>query len=77
MTGHIAWMGNSSIETVIWAEQFYENKWHKIVKGFYFMVAKDAAAQKSIPLNPLVLNDEEERTIFAFGEGKIKISYKK
>lgn len=57
------------METVVWAEQFYENKWHTIAKGFYFLVSKDAAAQKSIPVNPLVLKDDEEKTIFAFGEG--------
>lgn len=64
-------MGSSSMETVIWVEQEHENQWRKIAKGFYFMVAKDAAALKSVPLNPLVLNDDEEKTIFDFGVGRI------
>lgn len=35
------------------------------------MVARDAAAQNPVPINPLVLKDDQEKTIFDYGVGKI------
>lgn len=72
LSGHVSWVGSSSIEVVVWLEQKLNNKWTKITRALFLMAARDPTNTRSAAVNPLVPKNAEEMAIFAGGEQRKK-----
>lgn len=68
LSGHVSWVGRSSVEVVVWLEQMDAGKWTKITRAVFLMGSRNATNTKSLPVNPLVPATDEERKIFDGGE---------
>lgn len=70
LSGHVSWVGRTSIEIVVWMEQKLHGKWRKLTRALFLMVARDATNTKASLINPLVPANDEEKAIFDGGECK-------
>ncbi|XP_055905484.1 acyl-coenzyme A thioesterase 9, mitochondrial-like [Eupeodes corollae] len=68
LSGHVSWVGRSSMEIVVWLEQLQGDKYQKITRALFLMAARNATNTKAAPVNPLVPANEHEKTILAGGE---------
>lgn len=68
LSGHVSWVGRTSIEIVVWMEQKLHGKWRKLTRALFLMVARDATNTKASLINPLVPANDEEKAIFDGGE---------
>ncbi|XP_035904014.1 acyl-coenzyme A thioesterase 9, mitochondrial-like isoform X1 [Anopheles stephensi] len=72
LSGHVSWVGRTSVEVVVWMEQKLHGKWRKLTRALFLMAARDATNTKAAFINPLVPANEEEKTIFDGGESRKK-----
>ncbi|CAO1440679.1 unnamed protein product [Diamesa serratosioi] len=72
LTGHVSWVGKSSVEVVIWMEQRRGDVWRKLVRALFLMAARDPTNTRAAIVNPLVPRNEEETAILAGGESRKK-----
>lgn len=72
LSGHVSWVGKSSVEVVVWLEQRRHGKWRKLTRALFLMAARDATNTRAAPVNPLVPRNEEESNILAGGESRKK-----
>lgn len=72
LSGHVSWVGRTSIEIVVWMEQKLHGKWRKLTRALFLMVARDATNTKASLINPLVPANDEEKAIFDGGESRKK-----
>ncbi|XP_063704146.1 acyl-coenzyme A thioesterase 9, mitochondrial-like [Culicoides brevitarsis] len=72
LSGHVSWVGRSSIECVIWMEQKQHGKWRKMTRALFLMAARDPTNTRAACVNPLVPANDEEKLIFEGGEGRKK-----
>lgn len=70
LSGHVSWVGKSSVECVVWMEQKQHGKWRKLTRALFLMAARDPTNTRAAPVNPLIPKDEEEKRIFAGGESR-------
>lgn len=68
MSGHVSWVGKSSIEVVVWLEQKHAGHWERITRALFVMAARDATGQRAAVINPLLAANEREKQILAGGE---------
>lgn len=40
LSGHVSWVGKSSIEVVVWLEQKRVGKWRKLTRALFLMAAR-------------------------------------
>lgn len=62
--GHVTWVGRSSIEINVWAEQEDSGTWETITTAVFLMAARNATNTASAPVNPLKPANDQERAIF-------------
>jgi acyl-coenzyme A thioesterase 9 len=72
LSGHVSWVGKSSVEVVVWLEQKKHGEWQKLTRALFLMAARDPTNTKAAPVNPLVPATDEEKDIFAGGEVRKK-----
>ncbi|KAF5304479.1 hypothetical protein FQA39_LY09675 [Lamprigera yunnana] len=72
LSGHVSWVGQSSMEVVVWLEQKYHGMWRRLTRALFLMAARDPLAKKSAIINPLIATTEEEKSILAGGEARKK-----
>uniref|UniRef100_A0A2M4AKI5 Putative acyl-coa thioesterase n=1 Tax=Anopheles triannulatus TaxID=58253 RepID=A0A2M4AKI5_9DIPT len=72
LSGHVSWVGRTSVEVVVWMEQRLHGKWRKLTRALFLMAARDATNTKAAFINPLVPANAEEKAIFDGGESRKK-----
>lgn len=72
LSGHVSWVGRSSMEIVVWLEQKENGSWKKITRALFLMAARNATNTAAAPVNPIQPANEEEKTILAGGEQRKK-----
>lgn len=72
LSGHVSWVGKSSIEVVVWLEQKRVGKWRKLTRALFLMAARDPTNTRAAVVNALQPRNEEEKEILAGGESRKK-----
>ena len=72
LSGHVSWVGKSSIEVVVWLEQKRVGKWRKLTRALFLMAARDPTNSRASVVNALEPRNEEEKQILAGGENRKK-----
>ncbi|CAD6992015.1 unnamed protein product [Ceratitis capitata] len=72
ISGHVSWVGRSSMEIVVWLEQKYQGVYKKITRALFLMAARNATNTGAAPVNPIVPATEEEKLILSGGEARKK-----
>nr|XP_016931303.1 acyl-coenzyme A thioesterase 9, mitochondrial-like [Drosophila suzukii] len=72
LSGHVSWVGTSSMEVVVWLEQKVDEKYKKITRALFLMAARNATNTGSAPVNPIQAANEEEKQILAGGAERKK-----
>lgn len=67
MSGHVSWVGRSSVEVSVWLEQKIEGKWRKLTRALFLMAARNATNTSAAIVNPLHPANDEEKRIFDGG----------
>lgn len=67
LSGHVSWVGKSSVEVVVWLEQMREGKWHKITRALFLMAARNPIRTGPAMLNPIKPANEREKEILSGG----------
>lgn len=70
LSGHVSWVGKSSLEVVVWLEQMSHGKWRKLTRALFLMASRNATNTKALAVNVLKPATAEEQTIFDGGEGE-------
>lgn len=68
LSGHVSWVGKSSVEVVVWLEQKRTGKWRKLTRALFLMAARDPTNSRAAVVNALEPRNEEETAILAGGE---------
>lgn len=72
LSGHVSWVGRSSVEVVVWLEQKSHGRWRKITRALFLMASRNATNSGALFVNPLVPSTDEEKQIFEGGEARKK-----
>lgn len=75
MTGHVSWVGSSSIETTVWMDQRVssdEDNWKRLTTATFLMAARDSNNEGPAVVNPLEAETEDEKRILQQGEANKK-----
>ncbi|XP_071455492.1 acyl-coenzyme A thioesterase 9, mitochondrial-like [Hetaerina americana] len=72
LTGHVSWVGSSSLETTVWMEQHSQvtDTWNRMTTATFLMAARDSNNEGPALVNPLQAETEEEKAILEQGEKK-------
>ncbi|XP_046410164.1 acyl-coenzyme A thioesterase 9, mitochondrial-like isoform X1 [Neodiprion fabricii] len=70
LSGHVSWVGNSTMEVVVWLEQKDQNNWHKLTRALFLMAARNSLNTRSAFVNKLVPASEHEMQILQGGEAR-------
>lgn len=76
MSGHVTWVGRTSAESTLVLEQLVDGDWVKITEALFVLVARDPLNRGAAFLNPLELENDEEKELFKKGEENKKRRYK-
>lgn len=71
LSGHVSWVGRSSVEVVVWLEQKIGGKWRKLTRALFLMAARNATNTSAAIVNPLHPANDEEQRIFDGGESEL------
>lgn len=72
LSGHVSYVGKSSIEVVVWLEQRRVGKWRKLTRALFLMAARDPTNTRAAVVNPLKPANDEEQKIFDGGQNRKK-----
>ncbi|KAM7360137.1 acyl-coenzyme A thioesterase 9, mitochondrial-like [Cochliomyia hominivorax] len=72
LTGHVSWVGRTSLEITVWLEQKHEDDFRLITQAVFLMAARNATNEQAAPVNPLIPYNDQEREIFNLGEERRK-----
>ncbi|KAF4075775.1 hypothetical protein AMELA_G00222640 [Ameiurus melas] len=67
-TGHVTWVGKTSIEAKMHMTQFHDGAYTPVLDATFVMVARDPENKRAAFVNPLKLETPEEEKIFQQGE---------
>lgn len=70
LSGHVSWVGRSSVEIVVWLEQKIQDRWRKLTRALFLMASRNATNTAAAMVNPLQPANEEEKRIYTGGEGE-------
>lgn len=73
LSGHVSWVGRTSVEVVVWLEQKIQAKWRKLTRALFLMACRNATNTGAAIVNPLKPANEEEQRIYAGGESRSTI----
>lgn len=72
LSGHVSWVGNSTMEVVVWLEQKDQNSWQKLTRALFLMAARDSLNKRAAFVNKLVPATDHETKILQGGEARKK-----
>ncbi|XP_017073378.2 acyl-coenzyme A thioesterase 9, mitochondrial-like [Drosophila eugracilis] len=72
LSGHVSWVGTSSMEVVVWLEQIVEENYQRITRALFLMAARNATNTGAAPVNPIHPANEEEKEILDGGADRKK-----
>ncbi|XP_069687647.1 acyl-coenzyme A thioesterase 9, mitochondrial-like [Periplaneta americana] len=72
LSGHVSWVGKSSIEVMVWAEQYVHGTWEKITRALFLTAARNSNNDGPAVVNRLMPVSESEKKIFNGGENRRK-----
>uniref|UniRef100_A0A8C1GND3 Acyl-CoA thioesterase 9, tandem duplicate 1 n=1 Tax=Cyprinus carpio TaxID=7962 RepID=A0A8C1GND3_CYPCA len=67
-TGHVTWVGKTSIEATMHMSQYQDGAYTDVLDATFVMVARDPENKRAAFVNPLKLEGPEEEAIFHQGE---------
>ncbi|XP_018616839.1 acyl-coenzyme A thioesterase 9, mitochondrial isoform X2 [Scleropages formosus] len=67
-TGHVTWVGKTSIEAKIHMSQFHDGDYTPVLDATFVMVARDPENKRAAYVNPLKPEGQEEEKFFQEGE---------
>ncbi|XP_069745681.1 acyl-coenzyme A thioesterase 9, mitochondrial-like isoform X2 [Narcine bancroftii] len=67
-TGHVTWVGKSSMEVQMHVSQFQHGSFNPILQATFVMVARDPSNKRAAFVNPLKLMSPEEENLFEQGK---------
>ncbi|XP_030625788.1 acyl-coenzyme A thioesterase 9, mitochondrial-like [Chanos chanos] len=67
-TGHVTWVGKSSIEAKMHMAQYHDGAYSPVLDATFVMVARDPENKRAAFVNPLKLEGPEEESLFQQGE---------
>lgn len=73
MSGHVGWVGKSSLEIIVWLEQKQPGggaSWTRITTALFVIASRDPINLKAAVVNRLVPANEGEKAIIAGGESR-------
>lgn len=70
LSGHVSWVGRTSVEVVVWLEQKIQGRWRKLTRALFLMACRNATNTAAAVVNPLHPANEEEKRIYAGGESE-------
>lgn len=72
LSGHVSFVGKTSVEVVVWLEQFDNGLWHKLTRALFLMASRNSTNTKAAIINRLVPKDDNEKRILDGGEMRKK-----
>lgn len=69
LSGHVSWVGTTSIEITVWLDQFIHGTWQRITSAVFLMASRNSTISGPAPVNPLQPETDSEKAIFDGGEG--------
>ncbi|XP_017122779.1 acyl-coenzyme A thioesterase 9, mitochondrial-like [Drosophila elegans] len=72
LSGHVSWVGTSSMEVVVWLEQIVDEEYQKLTRALFLMGGRNATNTGAAPVNPIQPANEEEQVILAGGADRKK-----
>ncbi|KAF7267930.1 acyl-coenzyme A thioesterase 10, mitochondrial-like [Rhynchophorus ferrugineus] len=72
ISGHVSWCGRSTLEVVVWLEQFEDGEWQRITRALFLLAARDPTNSYATPVNAIEPANERERHILSGGEQRKK-----
>lgn len=72
LSGHVSWVGKSSMEVVVWLEQVHHEAYRKITRAQFLMAARNATNTGPAPVNPITPGNKHEDEILSGGEERKK-----
>ena len=69
LSGHVSWVGNTSLEIAVWIHQFSKGAWNQITRALFLMASRNSINTGAAFVNRLKFNSEDEKKLFAGGEG--------
>lgn len=69
LSGHVSWVGKSSIEVVVWLEQHDNGLWHKLTRALLLFASRNSTNSKALIINKLIPANADEEKILGGGEG--------
>lgn len=67
MSGHVSWVGTSSIEVIVWLDQKPHDEWHRITKAVFLLAARDPINSRGAIVNPIKSETVDEKLIVEGG----------
>ncbi|KAH8283878.1 hypothetical protein KR054_004240, partial [Drosophila jambulina] len=67
LSGHVSWVGSSSLEVVVWLEQVIDGEINPVTRALFLMGARNATNTAAAPVNPIEPANEQEQVILAGG----------
>ncbi|KAJ8911734.1 hypothetical protein NQ315_003634, partial [Exocentrus adspersus] len=72
ISGHVSWVGKSSLEVVVWLEQMANDVWNKITRALFVLAARNSTNTGPAIINAIEPADDRERAILSGGEDRKK-----
>nr|CAH7765004.1 unnamed protein product [Callosobruchus chinensis] len=72
ISGHVSWVGKSSMEVVVWLEQQMSGVWQRVTRALFLLAARDVNNVGAGIVNSIVPANERENQILAGGESRKK-----
>ncbi|XP_065350566.1 acyl-coenzyme A thioesterase 9, mitochondrial-like [Cloeon dipterum] len=68
LSGHVSWVGRSSIEITVWLEQEHIGTWQRLTRATFLMAARDPTGHGPAIVNALEPVTPEEKARYNYGE---------
>lgn len=70
VTGHVCWVGSTSLEVVVWLHQKIEGSLKQITKALFLMACRNSHNMGPAIVNQIKAETPEEEALLKGGEGK-------
>lgn len=72
LSGHVSWVGKTSLEISVWLEQKDHEQFRLITQAVFLMAARNATNTKAAPINLLKPSNDYEQAVYNLGEERRK-----
>ncbi|XP_074042907.1 acyl-coenzyme A thioesterase 9, mitochondrial isoform X3 [Leptinotarsa decemlineata] len=70
ISGHVSWVGNSSLEVVVWLELRMHGTWNPVTRALFLLAARDSNNSKSTVVNAIQPANDREIQILSGGKDR-------